>query len=160
MPNSIVDTQFSLLDQMFALRHALWEMLTDDDLAFTPDGANPTLGELCRTMGDYDVAYAESFRTFIFNADDRHADVAVETSVERLKVWFAMLETDFKAAIEALSQEAVDGTLIDRGGGMQWPVMVQFHVYREGLLIFYGKLSVYLKALDKPLNEQWQTWIG
>jgi hypothetical protein len=28
------------------------------------------------------------------------------------------------------------------------------------LLIFYGKASVYLKALDKTLPEQWQAWIA
>jgi hypothetical protein len=33
-------------------------------------------------------------------------------------------------------------------------------IYREALLIFYGKASIYLKALGKTLPEQWQAWIA
>jgi hypothetical protein len=36
----------------------------------------------------------------------------------------------------------------------------QLDVYREALLIFYGKASAYLRALSKPFPKQWQTWIG
>jgi hypothetical protein len=31
---------------------------------------------------------------------------------------------------------------------------------REALIIFYGKLSVYLRALERPLPGQWGDWIG
>ncbi len=37
---------------------------------------------------------------------------------------------------------------------------VQLDVYREALLIFYGKVSVYLRAMGKTLPRQWQEWIG
>jgi hypothetical protein len=33
-------------------------------------------------------------------------------------------------------------------------------IYKEALLIFYGKTSVYLKATGKELPEQWLAWIG
>jgi hypothetical protein len=35
----------------------------------------------------------------------------------------------------------------------------QLDVYQEALLIFYGKVSVYLRALQKPFPPQWRTWI-
>lgn len=36
----------------------------------------------------------------------------------------------------------------------------QLDTYREGLLIFYGKISVYLKAMGRPRSEAWRSWIG
>jgi hypothetical protein len=37
---------------------------------------------------------------------------------------------------------------------------IQLHTYREALFIFYGKVTVYLQALGKPLPPQWATWIS
>ena len=37
---------------------------------------------------------------------------------------------------------------------------VQFHIYREALLIFCAKAHVYLKALGKRVTGPWQWWIG
>jgi hypothetical protein len=37
---------------------------------------------------------------------------------------------------------------------------IQLDVYREALLICYGKVSVYLRAIDRPLPGQWLDWIG
>ena len=37
---------------------------------------------------------------------------------------------------------------------------VQFHIYREALLIFYAKVHVYLKALGKQVEGPWRWWIG
>jgi hypothetical protein len=36
----------------------------------------------------------------------------------------------------------------------------QLDVYRGALLIFYGKVGVYLKAIGVTLPPQWQAWIG
>ena len=36
----------------------------------------------------------------------------------------------------------------------------EFHLYREALLIFYAKAGLYLRALDKPLSEEWIDWMG
>ncbi|MFP4346453.1 MAG: hypothetical protein ACLFU8_17340 [Anaerolineales bacterium] len=40
------------------------------------------------------------------------------------------------------------------------PPHVQLEIYKEALLIFYGKVSVYLKALGKVPSEHWQAWIA
>ncbi|NWG17479.1 MAG: hypothetical protein HXY41_12670, partial [Chloroflexi bacterium] len=50
--------------------------------------------------------------------------------------------------------------LVDRGGGFVLPRAVQAHIYREALMLFIGKASIYLKAMKKPMPQQWQEWIG
>lgn len=39
-------------------------------------------------------------------------------------------------------------------------VKVQLDVYREALLLFYGKVSVYLRAINRPLPGNWRDWVG
>jgi hypothetical protein len=69
------------------------------------------------------------------------------------------LDAGLEAAVGALSEEDVQTRQIDRGG---WSVslLIQLDVYKEALLIFYGKASVYLKAMGKPRPLQWQEWIA
>ena len=48
--------EFWNLNRMYTpLRDELMALLSDDDLAFTPGGSNPTLGELCRELGEIGV---------------------------------------------------------------------------------------------------------
>lgn len=158
--NSIVQQQFPVLEQTLALRHQMLDMLSDTDLAFSMAN-NPSLGALCREMGETERTYIDSFKTFRQPwGEYRHEDATVETSVAALRAWYAELESEMKLVLSALPEEDIQGKMIDRGHGMVFPVMVNFHVYREALLVFYGKASVCLKAMEKPLTEQWRLWIG
>jgi hypothetical protein len=65
-----------------------------------------------------------------------------------------------EAAISAFSEEDVQNCLIDRGDGFELHVLPQLQIYKEALLISYGKVSVYLKAIGKQPSERWQHWIG
>ena len=158
--NSIMQEQFPVLQQYQALRNQLMDILTDEDLSYTPGGKNPTLGALCQEMGEVEVAYIESFKTFTQDFSYRIEDPELECSVERLVTWFEALDQELMAALEALTEDDIQNRLVDRGGGFTLPPAIQLHVYREALLIFYGKASVYLKALGKPRSEQWQAWIA
>jgi hypothetical protein len=40
--------------------------------------------------------------------------------------------------------------MIDRGGDFKLSPQGQLDAYKEALLIFYGKVDVYLKALNNP----------
>ncbi|NJL92929.1 MAG: hypothetical protein HC915_04015 [Anaerolineae bacterium] len=102
--------------------------------------------------------YAESLTSLHMDYSYRTPDASVETSITALRTWFAQLE---KAMLEALNglSDADLVKIVDRGS-LQLPVEFQYMVYREALLIFFAKVSVYLKALEKPLPEQWRYWIS
>ena len=139
------------------MREQLMDILTDADLAFTPGGSNPTLGEICKEMGDVEYAYIGSFKLLKHDWSYKNPEPGLAGSVSQLKAWFSKLDEQLKAVMEGLSDEDLTKT-IDRG----WPVGVgtQLHIYREALLIYYGKLAVYLKAMGKTMPDQWKGWIG
>ena len=71
------------LNRMYTpLRDELMASLSDEDLAFSPGGDNPTLGALCRELGETQHAYVQSFKTFEIdfsfrlNGDDHLRSVA------------------------------------------------------------------------------------
>ena len=147
--------------QMYAsLRNQLLSALSDADLAFTPGGENPTLGELCVEIGEVQQAYIDSFRTFTQDFTYRADQEGLATSVAELQAWYAQLEEDLEAALSALSAEDVENRVIDRGEDFKLPPRIQLEVFKEALLIFYGKVMVYLKAMGKPRPDIWNAWIG
>ena len=158
--NSIMEEYYPVFEMYQALRDQLMKILADDDLDYQPGGENPTLGALCREMGEVEHAYIQSFKTFEQDFSYRTEEPGLEGSVEELTVWFKELDGELKAAIEALSQDDVENRVIDRGGTFTLPPQIQLEVYKEALLIFYGKVSVYLKAMGKPRPKQWQEWIA
>ena len=158
--NRIVSEQYGLFRLYQRLREQLLATLTDEDLAFTPGGSNPALGELCLEIGETERAYIDSFRHFSQRFDYRHADRSPAGSVAGLQAWYEQLDAELYNAVAALSDEEVANRPIDRGNGFLVPANVQLHIYQEALIIFYGKVTVYLKLLGKPMSAQWQHWIG
>jgi hypothetical protein len=147
-----------------SLRTILTEILTDDDLRAQLGGTTATLGALCREIGEIEHSYIESFKTFRQNFSYRHPDTSVETSLEVLTAWYFALDRDLDEAIAALSEDDIANRRIVRDDfdidAFNPLPAVQVDIYREALLIFYGKVCVYLRSLDKPLPPRWQEWIG
>jgi len=155
--NSIAQQELPLLEQTLNLRHELMDVLQDSDLTFKIDG-NPTLGELLKQAAETEQQYADSFTTC--NHDwTLTLDPGLATSVVALKDAFAHSEQAFKNALSGLSEAEAEARIIDRQH-MTIPVRVQFHIYREAFLIYMAKVSVYLKAMGKPVPDQMATWIG
>lgn len=150
--------ELDLLHMTNALRTQMLDSLSDADLAFKLPN-NPTLGELCREMGDVQRSYIDSFKTLKQVWDVRNQEAGLDSSVEKLKAWYKALDEELVAVLQAIPAADFQTKVVDRGGFTP-SLSTQFHIYREALLIFYGKASVYLKALGKTLSEQWQTWIG
>jgi len=158
--NSIMTEYYPTFQLYQALRDQLMTILTDEDLRYTPGGTNPPLGTLCRTIGEVEYAYIQSFKTFALDFSYRNTTAGLADSVRQLTAWFAALDQDLRATIEGLSEDDITNRLIDRGGDFQLPPQIQLDVYKEALLIFYGKVSVYLRAMGKSLPQQWQDWLG
>ncbi len=158
--NSIIQEYYPLFEMYQALRNQLMDSLREGDLMSSPGGANPTLGVLCREIGEVQVNYIQSFQTFTQDFSYHSTDEDLETSVSRLKTWFETLDAELRTTLEGLSEEAIQQRVIDRGGGFEVSPRVQLEIYKEALLIFYGKVSVYLKDIGKIPPKQWQDWIA
>ncbi|MCL4294199.1 MAG: hypothetical protein KJ077_00645 [Anaerolineae bacterium] len=158
--NSIMSEYFPTFQMYQALRDQLMTLLTDEDLRYRLGGTNPTLGALCREMGEVEVAYIQSFKTFKQDFTYRNMEPGLEESVTALATWFAELDRELQTVIEGLSEKDITSRTIDRGGDFRPLPFIQLECYKEALLIFYGKVSVYLKAMGKTFPEQWQEWIG
>ena len=158
--NSIISEAYPLFELYQALRNQLMEILEDEDLSFRPGGNNLALGELCRQIGEIEKSYIDSFKTFEQNFSYRNQEAGLQDSVAQLTIWFEALDKELKKTIEALSEETIQNRIIDRGGGFTVLPPIQLEIYKEALLIFYGKTNVYLKMMGKSLPEQWQDWIA
>jgi hypothetical protein len=158
--NSLVRDHYGLFELYQSLRDQLLALLTDADLAFQPGGTNASLGALCREIGEVEQAYLQSFQTFQLDFSYRNETPGLTGSVAKLAAWLAGLDDELKKAVSALSEADIHNRKIERGGRFNVTPHHQLLIYQEALLIFYGKVSVYLKLLGKSLPEQWQDWIG
>lgn len=158
--NSIINEVYPLFELYQSLRNQLMDSLQDDDLSFRLPGDNPTLGELCLEIGEVERSYIDSFKTFRQEFSYRNPDPGLSTSVDNLVSWYEDLDKELKATIESLSEDDIQNGVIDRGDNFTVSPRIQLEIYKEALIIFYGKCSVYLKALGKPRSEHWQHWIA
>ena len=152
--------QFWDLNRMYApLRDELLASLTDEDLAFSPGGENLALGELCRELGETQNAYVQSFTTFKIDFSYRMDDDSYLSSVVKLQAWYAELDQQLEAALETITDAEVANKKMDRDG-FQVPLHISLDILREALLIFCGKVSVYLKAMGKERTQLWRDWVA
>ena len=99
--NKIMSERYPLFEMYLALRGQLMEILTDEDLAFTPGGENLALGILCREIGETERCYIDSLINLTQDFSYRNNEPGLEKSVEKLSVWFNSLDQELKATIES-----------------------------------------------------------
>ena len=136
----------------------LLDILNNAELAFSPGGQNMTLGALLRKMGDLEHAYIQSLKTGRQDWSYHNTEAGLESDITRLQVWFQALDNELLDMISAFSKQDLTRR-IDRGG---FPSTVEREVdhYGEALLIFFGKATIYLKALNKPVPQSIEHTIG
>jgi len=135
-------------------------LLSDSDLAFRLPGRNPTLGELFVEMGDIQGVCTHSFETFQLDWDHRRLPPPVPPTVATLEAWFADHDNAMDQALSRFTEEELHTPRIDRGHGFVASPFTQHEIYREAVYIFYGKLSVYLQALERDAGPAWAAWVG
>jgi len=156
--NRYMQEKWPWIEGTHGMRSQLLDTLNDAELAFSPGGQNMTLGALCREMGETEHSYVQSLKTFKQDFSYHNLEAGLDSNVARLKAWFQTLDDELKATVAALSDEDLTKT-VDRGG-FTMPVELQLDVYLQALLIFFGKATIYLKAMNKPLPQQIQEYIG
>ena len=156
--NSYMQEKWPWIEGTHAMRSQLLDIISDADLAFSPGGQTITLGALLREMGETEHSYIQSLKTFKQDWSYHNTETELESSVAKLKVWYQTLDDEMKATVSALSNEDLTKT-VERGG-FSMPVELQLDVYLQALLIFLGKATIYFKAMNKPLPQQIQEYIG
>lgn len=156
--NKIMEDYYGIFEMYQALRGQLLDVLSDEDLLFRPFPDTLTLGQLCHEIGQTEESYIESFKTFEQNWDYLNDPLVQPESVAALRAWYKRLDTELKAVVSALTDDQINNGSIKRG--FEARPNIQLDIYKEALLIFYGKASIYLRALGKPLPERWPSWIG
>jgi len=145
------------IEAAHGMRSQLFNILSDADLAFSPGGQTMTLGALCRQMGETEHAYIQSLKTLKQEWSYHHPEADVASHVAQLKAWFQTLDDEMQATITTFWDEDGNKT-IDRGG----PVTVEFQLdaYLQAVLIFLGKATIYLRAMNKQLPPFFEEYIG
>jgi hypothetical protein len=156
--NRLMQEKWSWIEGTHGMRTQLLDILNDTDLSFSPGGQNITLGELLREIGEIEYSYIQSLKTFKQDWSYRNTEPGLQKHISQLKSWYQVLDDEMKTTISALSDEDFAKT-IDRGGGFAMPIELQLDVYLQALLIFFGKATIYLKAMNRPLPKQIQEWI-
>ena len=155
--NRYMEQKWSWIEGGNAMRDELLERLTDDELAFTPGGDNLPLGELIRQMGEVEYSYLQSLKTFEQDFAYRNTDPGLESSVSRLTSWSQELDAELKAVTEAFTDDDLTRT-VNRESGFEMPVEMSLDVYVQAQLIFFGKATIYFKAMKKALPESVADW--
>lgn len=156
--NRYMQEKWLWIEGLHDMRLQVLDMLSDNDLAFSPGGQNMALGTLCRQMGEIEYSYIQSLKTFQQDWSYRNTEATLKDSTTRLKEWFQTLDNELEATVSAFSDDDLKKT-VDRGG-FAMPVALQLDVYLQALLIFFGKATIYLKAMNKPLPQIIQEYIG
>ena len=142
------------------MRDHVLTVVSDADLAYQLPGQNPTLGELLVEMGDIEGVYTHSFETLTLDWAHRQLPPPAPMTVANLQAWFDAQDDAMNAALSRFTDDELRIGRIDRGHGFIASPFVQYEVYREAVYIFYGKLSVYLRALERDAGQEWAAWVG
>ena len=143
-----------------SMRDHLLTVVSDDDLDFDLPGRNPTLGELLVELGDLQGVYTRSFATATLDWGHRELAPPEPITIAGLRTWFDAQDDAMERALGRFSADELQVDTIDRGNGFIASPFVQHQIYREAVYIVYGKLSVYLRALERDAGEEWAAWIG
>lgn len=140
------------------MRDAALSRLDDADLEFSPGGDNLTFGEFLKEFGDIQYSYLQSLKTLSHDWSYRNDEAGLSSSISGLRAWFKQLDAEMKEILKSLTQDDLQKQ-IDRGHGVIRTMEEQLDIYIQALMILFGKLVIYFKAMSKPLPESIEQYI-
>ena len=143
-----------------SMRDHVLTLLSDSDLDYKLPGANPSLADLLIELGTLQGIYTHSFRTFELDWAHQELPTPEPVTISTLRSWFDTQDDAMKTAMDRFTPDELQIDRIDRGGGFIASPFIQHEIYREAVYIFYGKMSVYLKALERDAGDSWTAWVG
>lgn len=158
--NQIEKDFFQLLDMGMDVLASVLTKISADDLELKPAGTELSMGELCRQMCDTAHAYTESFLSKDMDFELRAPERDGPSTGAEFATYLRQLETRMKEVIRSFSDDDLATVKIDREERWMVPPVLQFHIYREALLIFFGKLDVYVRMLNVERPVLWVRWVG
>jgi hypothetical protein len=156
--NPILDGKWAWIAAAHGLRAQVLDLLSDADLAVSPGGQTMPFGALWRELGAVEYAYRQSLQTFRHEWSAPPPDADLGGTVTQLRGWFQSQDAEMKAAIAALANADLTQPVERGGGGVS--VEFQLDCYLQAVLIFLGKATIYLRAMNKPLPQAVLEYIG
>ena len=153
-----IQERWPWLEEVRGMRSQLLDILSNADLSFSPGGQNMTFGALLCKMGDLEHSYIQSLKTGVRDLSYHNTEAGLESDITRIKAWFQALDDEMLDTISAFSNEELTRR-VDRGG-FNSTVEREVDHYGEALLIFFGKATIYLKAMNNPVPESIENTIG
>jgi uncharacterized damage-inducible protein DinB len=147
-----------LLKHYQDLKHQMLDLIDDADLAHTISGS-PSLGALCKEIGETEQSYIDSFKSLKLNFHYRNPDATLTTSTAALSTWYKAMDAEMQSVLDAFSDQDLESKRLGRGNWMV-PIELNLDIYLQAVMIFCGKAWVHLHALGKEMPEQWADWIG
>jgi hypothetical protein len=157
--NRYMQDKWSWIEGGHAMRMELFSIVSDSDLAFSLGGQTMTLGVLFREIGEIEYAYLQSLITFKQDWLYRNIEAGLDTSSAQLMAWYQTLDDQLKSVVSAFTDEDLTKP-VQRPTDDFMPVEMQLDVYLQALLIFFGKATIYLRAMNKPLPDMIRAFIG
>jgi uncharacterized damage-inducible protein DinB len=158
MANRYMESRWSWIAGSNGLRDAVLSSLSDADLAYSPGGSNMAMGALFREMGETEHSYLQSLKTFSQDWSYHNTEAGLAESTAKLQAWFHTLDDEMKSIIAAFTDDDLAKTV--QRGESAMPVEMQLEVYLQALFIFFGKVTVYLRAMEHDFPPSWQEYIG
>jgi hypothetical protein len=116
------------------------------------------LGALLREFGEIEQAYVDSFKTLKQDFSYRNPTPGLENRLAEIRAWYHSLDSEMRGVLGGMSDEDLKQTIAR--GSFASAVDVQLQIYLQALLIFFGKATIYLRAMNRPLPPSIQDWIG
>ena len=154
--NRLMKRYPELMELNQKLRHDVLDAISDEDLGHTLGGDTLSLAELLLQQGRWEDDYVQAWRTL----EMRHGSQSApeQQTVAGFRAWFADIEQAVRTTLEAMSDEELSRPV--KRGTHSLPLEITVYTYRESLIIFAGKASLYLRSLGRPVSAHLKGFVG